>query len=180
MSAEILRRAASLMRERAGRANRAAGTSGRWSASWDHQLTASDGEQLADCLGSGLIARHIASWHPAVALAVADLLNREAELKESADEWDAEIEREGLDWARKRENREIPAEALALALTYLEEQTATPDVQHTLEDAVSAGQPRRTAEEQIAEALALLENHLGLRDGFLAESLADAQAHAAT
>ncbi len=74
MSAETLRRAAALMRERARRAERAVGTGGGWVATWDHSVAASDGAQIADCFDSGLTTAHIASWHPTVALAVADWL----------------------------------------------------------------------------------------------------------
>lgn len=58
MSAEILRKAASLMRERAE-----AATPGPW-------------------IPFDADADHIASWHPAVALAVADWLDA------TADDWD--------------------------------------------------------------------------------------------
>lgn len=77
MSADVLRRAASLMRERAE-----AATPGPWTEDeilgcaccravrWDHRtrvLDASDND-----------TPHIASWHPAVALAVADWLENSA------------------------------------------------------------------------------------------------------
>jgi len=75
MSAETLRRAAALMRERARRAERAVGAGGGWVATWDHSVAASDGAQIADCFDSGLTTAHIASWHPTVALAVADWLD---------------------------------------------------------------------------------------------------------
>jgi hypothetical protein len=88
MSAEILRRAASLMRERARRAERAVEISGPWGTTWDHQVIASDGAQMADCFDSGLLAEHIASWHPAVALAVADLLTTISWFPSSADPTD--------------------------------------------------------------------------------------------
>lgn len=55
MSADVLRRAAALMRSRA----EAAAPAGVW-----------DG-----CCASPLHADHVASWHPAVALEVADLLD---------------------------------------------------------------------------------------------------------
>lgn len=74
MSAEMLRRAAALMRERAEAANE-----GPW-------LTASDNKRRDVLAGSGgaiksrhANAAHIASWHPAVALVVADWLEAEAE-----------------------------------------------------------------------------------------------------
>lgn len=89
MSAEILRRAASLMRERAQ-----AATPGVWETS-DSSLTHpgagtnvysdSEGPVVGDCCGyqggTGIQdGEHIASWHPAVALAVADMLAGAAEL----------------------------------------------------------------------------------------------------
>lgn len=94
MSAETLRRAASLMRERAE-----AATPGPWSFTdsevvddvWDAGLVVVDGDRTAiaalhdewyepedgepACVDD---AAHIASWHPAVALAVADWLDMSA------------------------------------------------------------------------------------------------------
>ena len=95
MSAELLRRAASEMRRRAE-----AATPGPWRFTdsetvndvWDAGLVVVDADQTAiaalhdqwyepddgepACVDD---ARHIASWHPAVALAVADWLDAEAE-----------------------------------------------------------------------------------------------------
>lgn len=76
MSAEVLRRAASLMRERAE-----AATKGPWTT--DVGLIISNpgpnAKYVADCYdepeASADDAKHVASWHPAVALAVADLLD---------------------------------------------------------------------------------------------------------
>lgn len=89
MSASRLREAAALMRERAEAAR-----AGRWSiatssltpdghlvvAEWEHAP-----KRVATCSGSLpegnlLNAEHIASWHPAVALAVADWLDHEAQI----------------------------------------------------------------------------------------------------
>ena len=79
MSAAILRRAASLMRERAEVLSFCA----PWSA-----IPARDGLPAGVVGGQRVIADldertdaavHIASWHPAVALAVADWLDAEAE-----------------------------------------------------------------------------------------------------
>lgn len=86
MSAEILRRAAALMRERA-----TAATPGPWQATedvdtgerlvWDARKT--ELAQVAEW-SSGLgNPHHIASWHPAVALAVADWLERQQEHMEA-------------------------------------------------------------------------------------------------
>ena len=88
MSAELLLEAAALMRERAGAAR-----AGNWRtepsaitpdvtlvvAEWETDL-----RRVATCSGSlpegnYVNAQHIASWHPAVALAVADLLDRAAD-----------------------------------------------------------------------------------------------------
>jgi hypothetical protein len=86
MSAD-LRRAAALMRERANRA-----APGRWYPS-DQPESMWDVESVSDAEPAGIAvaaataqtgacvqedAEHIASWHPAVALAVADLLDAEA------------------------------------------------------------------------------------------------------
>jgi hypothetical protein len=87
MSAELLRRAAALMRERAGTL-----PAGPWrtSGNSDDQSFVQDAEQLldvevhvsdgyySDFAGTVRAAEHIASWHPAVALAVADWLDYQA------------------------------------------------------------------------------------------------------
>ena len=78
MSAEMLRRAASLMRERAEAATEAPwdavqGASGGW---WiEAPYTATIADLDIDHSIPEADATHIASWHPAVALAVADLLD---------------------------------------------------------------------------------------------------------
>lgn len=127
MSADLLRRAASLMRERAE-----AATPGPW------RFT--DAETVADVWDGGLVvvnpnrdpianvsdqwyesdpdepapvddARHIASWHPAVALAVADWLEHAAARAES------KIQHGGKEspvWSHERD-------ALAVARAYLGE-----------------------------------------------------------
>ena len=80
MSAELLREAAAKMRERATGANDAWGD-GRWTTgevgwsvrqglTYDVHL----GGSLVTAAGCEELAEHIASWHPAVALAVADWL----------------------------------------------------------------------------------------------------------
>lgn len=91
MSAEILREAAALMRERAeaataGRWEPMAGAFGNPSDGPDHMRVVTEGWSDAydvehtvarteyDQQG-GNDAEHIASWHPTVALLVADLLN---------------------------------------------------------------------------------------------------------
>lgn len=82
MSAETLRRAASLMRERAARALMPPWHVDRRDdgRAWICE-TAGDGtvEQTLALHGFPSTAEHIASWHPAVALAVADLLDRAAD-----------------------------------------------------------------------------------------------------
>ena len=84
MSAETLRRAAALMRERAGLA-----MPGPWVAFWPGDGTTRVVEQVSgerdEVAACGSIAEsdHIASWHPAVALAVADWLDAEAWLLDS-------------------------------------------------------------------------------------------------
>jgi hypothetical protein len=79
MSAEVLREAAALMRERAE-----AATPGPWI--WDgyHKEMFTGPQVNGCCAGDGWFdhwqdAEHIASWHPAVAHAVADLLDRAAD-----------------------------------------------------------------------------------------------------
>jgi hypothetical protein len=70
VSAEILREAAALMRERATHPDISASP---WAASPHGDVH--DGGYLWVCDSqSGETAEHIASWHPAVALAVADML----------------------------------------------------------------------------------------------------------
>jgi len=79
MSAETLRRAAALMRERANSASDGPWTTGEYAMS-----VMSNGSNILNgcCDGDGYTdhadAEHIASWHPAVALAVADWLDDEA------------------------------------------------------------------------------------------------------
>ena len=71
MSADLLRRAAALMRERAERAE-ASGDGEPWFPADElHGLIGAGSRNTAD-------AEHIASWHPAVALAVADWLESTA------------------------------------------------------------------------------------------------------
>jgi len=80
MSADMLRRAAALMRERASTAS-----SGPWSpAAVDGMgYAVHHGEHDTIALYAGRSdARHIASWHPAVALAVADWLESMISLAE--------------------------------------------------------------------------------------------------
>jgi hypothetical protein len=75
VSAEVLRRAGALMRERAEAA------SGQ-SKVWFDQLDMSEAIENAGLWDTGddpmADAEHIASWHPAVALAFADLLDAAA------------------------------------------------------------------------------------------------------
>lgn len=88
MSAEILRRAAALMRERAEDAVLASGNDA-WKADG---LAWNDNRGTVHMVGAGPVnvcdaiteeqAEHIASWHPIVALAVADWLERVAYLLE--------------------------------------------------------------------------------------------------
>lgn len=76
MSAELLREAACLMRERAE-----AATPGPWEAFGDHLVWPSEKGPAANDPILAMFgeahdesATHIASWHPAVAIAVADWL----------------------------------------------------------------------------------------------------------
>ena len=98
MSTETLRKAAALMRERAE-----AATPGPWvyayesvtvevdgctcgtqGGPWGHESGC--GLELPHVEASAPDAEHIASWHPAVALAVADWLDAEADVDEVARE----------------------------------------------------------------------------------------------
>lgn len=57
-----------------------AATPGPWVAEMYDVLTAHEAAQVADCFDDAEPnAEHIASWHPAVALAVADWLEEEAD-----------------------------------------------------------------------------------------------------
>lgn len=80
--ADLLRRAATLMRERAedataGPWGQAQGASGAWWIEAPYTATIADID--IDSLRPEADAVHIASWHPAVALAVADWLDKEAD-----------------------------------------------------------------------------------------------------
>lgn len=81
MSAEIVRRAAALMRERAE-------GSRMWYPSEHHdgmdEAPWMDREWWSSVGLSDLAADHIASWHPTVALAVADWLDHVADRAEKA------------------------------------------------------------------------------------------------
>jgi hypothetical protein len=97
MSAELMTRAAALMRERAN-----AATPGPWlnrRGPREHVVRA-DGGSVADTVWRE-DRRHIASWHPVVALAVADWLD------EAAESW--------------RLGTDLSLEALAVAQAYLGE-----------------------------------------------------------
>lgn len=75
MSPEVLRQAAGLMRERAEGA-----TGGAWVADGYDVLHERSAAHVADCFDTEATnAEHIASWHPAVALAVAEWLEAKAE-----------------------------------------------------------------------------------------------------
>lgn len=84
MSADLLRRAAALMRERA----EAATTHTPWqllpldddyAPPWTVASTHPEGERTYVCQEARHAGEHIASWHPAVALAVADWLDEAAD-----------------------------------------------------------------------------------------------------
>lgn len=85
MSAELLRRAAALMRERA-EANYVTPSPWGFAGVDGHGFAVHHGEHDTVALYANLPdAKHIASWHPAVALAVANLLDSLAEHVESHD-----------------------------------------------------------------------------------------------
>lgn len=123
MTAEVLRKAAALMRERA---DLPWGLDSEWEANgiWVRRrsrnpkigypghaegtvstFTEEDGGLNA----SERVATHIASWHPAVALAVADWLDHDAEVWEQY-----EKQGQGLPFARRQRS-------LAVARAYLGE-----------------------------------------------------------
>lgn len=117
MSVETLRRAAALMRERARFAVPAipGGETNDplpWEAS-PHGVHGMAGDWICDSSG-GERAEHIASWHPAVALDVANLLDTEADRSE---------------WARPLVTfdgptlRPVDEDILAIARAYLGEQS---------------------------------------------------------
>lgn len=88
MSAELLREAAALMRSRAQVATPGPWEAGErivWRPSSIHDIDiVTDGDDGRGGVRSPENAEHIASWHPAVALAVADWLDAEADLDECA------------------------------------------------------------------------------------------------
>lgn len=117
MSAETLRRAAVLMRERADAAIDAWGDGG-WTSGhigWDDRNgTTYDVKAERDLVAATMVeelAEHISSWHPAVALAVAQLLEQQAAFIEKYGDF---TDIEGLG----------DANAFALAQTYLGEVTS--------------------------------------------------------
>lgn len=92
MTAETLRRAAALMRERAEAAStRTADPLRPDGAPWmarphharrDCHTVQTEGEMYLAHYVPEAVGEHIASWHPAVALAVADVLDRLADERE--------------------------------------------------------------------------------------------------
>lgn len=116
MSAEVLRRAADLMRERAGRSI---------PSPW-HVDRREDGrawlcdrrERTISMHGYPSTAEHIASWHPAVALAVADWLDGVAlHLEARADEQWIDLDGDLI----APEDTHAIGSALAVARAYLGE-----------------------------------------------------------
>lgn len=75
MSVETLRRAASLMRERAEASAVYAQVEGWWQPEGIRDVMLGFDDSI---IGADEDAEHIASWHPAVALAVADWLDATA------------------------------------------------------------------------------------------------------
>ena len=129
MSADILRRAASLMRERAE-----AATSGPWEfrprrgteSMFDNPATIG----FVDAAGYFVMLRegtwttendmgYIASWHPAVALAVADMLDEAALTVEVMGPWDWDYPEGPMDATGSL--RPEVRRALAVAQAYLGE-----------------------------------------------------------
>ena len=86
MSAETLRRAAALMRERAR-----IGLHSYWSPAFvreafgAHPHVDMDADGVPETIARG--SEHIASWHPAVALALSDWLEEVAERQQPTTRW---------------------------------------------------------------------------------------------
>jgi hypothetical protein len=130
MSAETLRRAAALMRERAE-----AATDGSWETYSD------ESERHFDQYGVGVTstvtfdvvaysgqiysrdAEHIASWHPAVALAVADLLDEAVDHLLAHDDIDTFGAEAVCPTAREGLECSVLGQALNVARAYLGEQS---------------------------------------------------------
>lgn len=104
MSAETLRAAAALMRERAKNA-----VGGTGASDWFPVKSKVRSSGGLVCESASFEAEHIASWHPAVALAVADLLDVTAE-------W---VERDAI--RSKLPMTQTDEAALTVATTYLGE-----------------------------------------------------------
>jgi hypothetical protein len=117
-TSEVLRRAAGLMRERAE-----AATPGPWrdftyGDRMMHYVDAGPNTNLvaSGAFGENADAAHIASWHPAVALAVADWL------EEAADHLDVDLSDESLDicpTAREGAECSVVGRAVTVARAYL-------------------------------------------------------------
>ena len=120
MSAEVLRRAAALMRERAE-----AATPGPWQVTEDvdtgerfvYDTRRTELAQVAEWSTGLGNPRHIASWHPAVALAVADWLDATAHRVDMG-----KPRRGGVAPGRNNHSWRGSREALKVARAYLGEQ----------------------------------------------------------
>jgi hypothetical protein len=135
MSADLRRRAAALMRERAEAATKVWGVSewravhaetpyvdGMRTSDLDRRHIATDDEHGSILLTSpwdeGQIVNHAASWHPAVALAVADWLDVMADEAAVLDRLDEHLRLAVSSWSAHNP-------ALAVARTYLGETEPT-------------------------------------------------------
>lgn len=113
MSADLLRRAAALMRERATGITPAPWSVGTFTC----EVRGNDGRNYVGSTYGGILgmeelnAQHIASWHPAVALAVADWLD------ETADNWTR------IDPLRPHFNNRFERSAYMVARAYLGEES---------------------------------------------------------
>jgi hypothetical protein len=122
-TSEVLRRAAGLMRERAEAASPAPwrnepGSVGRRADGkpWPSNYVAHSANLPRFKVHSVADAEHIASWHPAVALAVADWL------EEAADHLDVDLSDESLDicpTAREGAECSVVGQAVTVARAYL-------------------------------------------------------------
>jgi hypothetical protein len=129
MSAGLLRQAASLMRERAEAATPSPWARGIEFAAPSEVWHEGDAETLMVCDTADAYsaenrpgelaledAEHIASWHPAVALAVADWLDAEAARAERWVAWDRAYDEKPDEGEMQARTRDIaPAHAVATA-----------------------------------------------------------------
>ncbi len=122
MSAEVLREAAALMRERAERATthtpwQLLGPDDDRAEPWTVASTHPVGDRTYVCQDARHAGEHIASWHPAVALAVADWLDETARRHDEI--LDNFVEGSRVGAVSAAENVTAYTQAVSVARTYL-------------------------------------------------------------